>query len=277
MASLGHVAVGIAAARLFARAPGAPPFSARSAVAWSARSLLPDADVIAFGLGIPYGAPFGHRGASHSLVAALALALVTAALARRLRLPTVRSAAFVAVVVGSHGVLDAMTDGGKGIALLWPFTTERFFFPWRPIPVAPIGAGMLSARGLEVLMTELVYFSPLLLWALWPRRRRVAPVEAEVSEDESRADEIVVAPIEDSIDLHTFAPRDIESVVDEYLREARRRGFTEVRVIHGKGKGVQRRAVLRVLERHPDVASWRDAPTSRGGWGATIVELKQRT
>ena len=88
--------------------------------------------------------------------------------------------------------------------------------------------------------------------------------------------EPVELPIEREIDLHAFAPRDIASVVDEYLREARRRGFTEVRAIHGKGKGVQRRAVLRVLERHPDVASWRDAPASRGGWGPTLVELRSR-
>lgn len=89
-------------------------------------------------------------------------------------------------------------------------------------------------------------------------------------------DEIVQVPIEDSIDLHTFAPRDVVSVVDEYLREARRAGFTEVRVIHGRGKGVQRAAVRRLLASHPDVVSFGDAPASRGGWGATVVELRRR-
>lgn len=87
---------------------------------------------------------------------------------------------------------------------------------------------------------------------------------------------VVVMPIEDAIDLHTFAPRDVPSVVDEYLREARRRGLREVRVIHGKGKGVQRAVVARVLERHPDVASFASAPGTRGGWGATVVVLKPR-
>ncbi|AUX40619.1 uncharacterized protein SOCE26_020200 [Sorangium cellulosum] len=87
-------------------------------------------------------------------------------------------------------------------------------------------------------------------------------------------DDIVVMPIEDAIDLHTFAPRDVASVVEEYLYEAQRRGFREVRVIHGRGKGVQRRVVQGVLSRHPAVDGFRDAPASRGGWGATVVWLK---
>lgn len=87
-------------------------------------------------------------------------------------------------------------------------------------------------------------------------------------------DDVVAMPIEDSIDLHTFAPRDVASVVEEYLHEARARGFREVRVIHGKGKGVQRRVVQGVLGRHPAVESFRDAPSTRGGWGATVVTLR---
>ncbi|WP_437579007.1 Smr/MutS family protein [Sorangium sp. So ce887] len=87
-------------------------------------------------------------------------------------------------------------------------------------------------------------------------------------------DDVVVMPIEDAIDLHTFAPRDVASVVEEYLHEAQRRGFCEVRIIHGRGKGVQRRIVQGVLSRHPAVDGFRDAPASRGGWGATVVWLK---
>ncbi|WP_437289552.1 Smr/MutS family protein [Sorangium sp. So ce406] len=87
-------------------------------------------------------------------------------------------------------------------------------------------------------------------------------------------DDIVVMPIEDAIDLHTFAPRDVASVVEEYLHEAQQRGFREVRIIHGRGKGVQRRIVQSVLSRHPAVDGFRDAPASRGGWGATVVWLK---
>jgi DNA-nicking Smr family endonuclease len=84
----------------------------------------------------------------------------------------------------------------------------------------------------------------------------------------------VVLPIEDALDLHAFAPRDVPSVVDEYLREAARRGFAEVRLIHGRGKGVQRAVVQRLLAGHPLVLSFSGAPESRGGWGATVVVLR---
>lgn len=89
-------------------------------------------------------------------------------------------------------------------------------------------------------------------------------------------DAIVQMPIEDAIDLHTFAPRDVKSVVSEYLREARAAGFTEVRIIHGRGKGVQRATVHALLTSHPDVISFAQAPASRGGWGATIARLRPR-
>jgi DNA-nicking Smr family endonuclease len=87
-------------------------------------------------------------------------------------------------------------------------------------------------------------------------------------------DEPVRIPIEDSLDLHAFAPRDIPSVVTEYLEAARARGFTEVRLIHGRGVGVQRRIVRSLLASHPLVAAFADAPPERGGFGATIVRLK---
>jgi len=87
-------------------------------------------------------------------------------------------------------------------------------------------------------------------------------------------DEPVPIPIEDALDLHAFAPRDIPSVVAEYLEAAHRRGFGEVRLIHGRGRGVQRRIVQSVLAAHPLVAGFADAPPERGGWGATIVRLR---
>ncbi len=80
-------------------------------------------------------------------------------------------------------------------------------------------------------------------------------------------------PIEDEIDLHTFQPRDIPEVVREYINEAARLGFEEVRVIHGKGKGVQRRIVQSELSKHPLVAEYWDAPPGRGHWGATLARL----
>lgn len=88
-------------------------------------------------------------------------------------------------------------------------------------------------------------------------------------------DEPIVLPIEDSLDLHAFQPKDIASVVEEYLDECRRAGFSEVRLIHGKGVGVQRNIVRSVLSKHPVVLSYNDAPAEAGSWGATVVVLKR--
>lgn len=87
-------------------------------------------------------------------------------------------------------------------------------------------------------------------------------------------DTIVRLDIEDSIDLHGFRPRDVPSVVSEYLEEAAARGYWEVRLIHGRGKGVQRARVRALLRTHPRVLDFADAPAGRGGWGATVVRLR---
>src|SRR4051812_19962918 len=84
----------------------------------------------------------------------------------------------------------------------------------------------------------------------------------------------VVLPIEDELDLHSFAPRDIPSVVEEYLRAAREKGLREVRVVHGRGAGVQRRIVRKLLAHVEGVVAYGDAPAERGGWGATVVHLR---
>jgi len=76
-----------------------------------------------------------------------------------------------AIVAVSHGLLDTLTDGGLGIALLWPLSNHRYFAPWRPIPVAPIGARMLTGSGFRVVTTEALQFAPLLVWSLWPQIR----------------------------------------------------------------------------------------------------------
>jgi DNA-nicking Smr family endonuclease len=88
-------------------------------------------------------------------------------------------------------------------------------------------------------------------------------------------DEPLRIPIEDSLDLHAFAPADVRAVVADYLEEARARGYREVRLIHGRGTGAQRASVHALLARHPLVASYADAPAERGGWGATIVRLRE--
>lgn len=152
-------------------------------------AMLPDADVLAFALHIPYADAFGHRGASHSLLFACVLAVLAAVLAffgsrqpwsaplssgsRRTwsavscqpRLaptkagPTVTStlqaAVFVFVCAASHPLLDALTSGGLGVALAWPWSDHRFFAPWRPIRVSPFAPQFFSTRGLATLLSEL--------------------------------------------------------------------------------------------------------------------------
>lgn len=81
-------------------------------------------------------------------------------------------------------------------------------------------------------------------------------------------------PIEDHIDLHAFSPAEVRDLVDEYLSLAASAGFREVRIIHGRGSGVQRRIVRSLLSRHPQVAGYADAPPGAGGWGATLVRLR---
>ncbi len=87
-------------------------------------------------------------------------------------------------------------------------------------------------------------------------------------------DDPIVLPIEDSIDLHAFAPKDIPDVVGSYLEAAREAGFEEVRIIHGRGKGVQKERVRQVLGRSEHVAHFEEATPDRGGFGATVVRLK---
>ena len=95
--------------------------------------------------------------------------------------------------------------------------------------------------------------------------------------DDDPFPEPIVVPIEDAIDLHPFPPRDIPGVVDSYLEAAVEAGFSEVRLIHGRGKGVQRTRVRKLLEKHPLVREFREAPQERGGWGATLVWLRGRS
>lgn len=132
--------------------------STRLLAAGVAASVIPDLDVLAFRLGIPYAAEFGHRGFSHSVLFALLVALIGASLARQLRSTYKRSFWYLFAATASHGMLDAFTNGGLGIALLWPIDGERWFAPFRPIEVAPLSlARLLSPRGAAVLSSELVW------------------------------------------------------------------------------------------------------------------------
>jgi len=108
-------------------------------------------------------------------------------------------------------------------------------------------------------------------------------VETEPDSDEEGPDidavidpeQPIEHPIEDSIDLHPFLPRDVPDVVDAYLEAAVAKGLREVRLIHGRGIGVQRDRVQKLLARHPLVSGFHDAPPERGGWGATVAYLKR--
>jgi len=99
--------------------------------------------------------------------------------------------------------------------------------------------------------------------------------DEDESADPDHADPVRL-PVEDWIDLHPFPPRDIPAVVESYLETALAQGYFEVRLIHGRGTGVQRERVRSVLSRHPAVEFFNDAPPERGGWGATVVRLHLR-
>ncbi|MEQ9502557.1 MAG: metal-dependent hydrolase [Deltaproteobacteria bacterium] len=160
MASIGHLVASAAATRLYGPSDQRV---GRTFLFLTALSFLPDLDVVAFAFGIPYAHDFGHRGATHSFAFAIIVGCITWAWGGRQRL-----AVAAGLVTASHAVLDAFTDGGLGVALLWPLSSERFFFPWRPLPVAPIGHHFLSGRGLTVALTEVLLLSPLIVYAVWP-------------------------------------------------------------------------------------------------------------
>jgi inner membrane protein len=123
-------------------------------------SVLPDRDVLGFRIGVPYGHVLGYRGLSHSIAFAIFL---SASLAWLLPIEAQPSQAlrlmmfgFLCLATLSHGMLDALTNGGLGVAFFAPFDNRRHFFPWRPIRVSPIsGTAFLSARGVRVLRSEL--------------------------------------------------------------------------------------------------------------------------
>ena len=169
MASIGHVAVGLAAGRAFTKDAA---LAKKAMVAFSIVSLWPDVDAVGFLFGVRYGDVWGHRGATHSLTLALAAGALAYVLAMRWKLPALRTAVYTAVVAASHGLFDTMTyGGGLGCALLWPFSTVRYWAPFRFIPIAPIGLAILSPYGVRVMMAEVILFAPFWIYAFMPRRQ----------------------------------------------------------------------------------------------------------
>ena len=122
--------------------------------------MIPDADVIGFSFGIRSSDLFGHRGFSHSLLFALGLGLFVVLVffkdTQRLTRGWWALVSYFTLVTASHGVLDALTDGGPGVAFFTPFDNTRYFFPWRPIEVSPLRVeAFLGARGRAVLASEI--------------------------------------------------------------------------------------------------------------------------
>ena len=143
--------------------------SPRLLAAGMAAAILPDLDVAAFALGIPYADGFGHRGASHSIVFAAMIAMLGVAMCKSLHGRPMLTGIFLFACAVSHPLLDAMTSGGLGVALIWPWSEQRFFAPWRPILVSPFANGFFGARGISTLLSELRWvWLPLFLGAaLW--------------------------------------------------------------------------------------------------------------
>jgi inner membrane protein len=147
-------------------------------------SILPDVDALGLALGIPYEAALGHRGFSHSLAFALLWSLLLVVVAFRsvgiFSTTWWKLVALFFCVTASHGLLDAMTNGGLGIAFFSPFDSTRYFLPWRPIQVSPIGPGFFfSDLGRMAILSEIkfVWLPVGVVWlGLWVARKAVRRV-----------------------------------------------------------------------------------------------------
>ncbi|MGZ8251998.1 MAG: metal-dependent hydrolase [Methylophilaceae bacterium] len=127
---------------------------------------MPDIDVIAFKFGIAYASQWGHRGFTHSIAFAVVVALIAACFSRTFKSHPFTIWLMVFFSTVSHPLLDMLTNGGLGVALYWPFSNERVFFPYHPITVSPIGVGrFFTERGLAVLKSEFIWVVlPSIVW-----------------------------------------------------------------------------------------------------------------
>ncbi|MCL2160471.1 MAG: metal-dependent hydrolase [Betaproteobacteria bacterium] len=132
-------------------------------------SIIPDFDSIGFYVGIPYASWLGHRGFSHSLIFALLCGGFAAWIAPWLKASRLLSGTLVFLAVVSHIALDALTNGGLGVAVFWPYSDARYFLPWQPIQVSPMSPKVFftTEKGLRVIVSELRWvWLPLMLTAL---------------------------------------------------------------------------------------------------------------
>lgn len=161
-----------------------PQISKRVWVAGALVSVFPDIDVIGFRFGIPYGDIWGHRGFTHSLLFAALLSAAAAGILhskKDLGMGRFPLLAYLFLATASHGLLDAMTNGGLGVAFFSPFDNTRYFLPWRPILVSPISLHrFFSARGYAVLESELlwIWLPAILFAAMMLAYKRTKPAEA---------------------------------------------------------------------------------------------------
>ncbi|MBK9038805.1 MAG: metal-dependent hydrolase [Bdellovibrionales bacterium] len=127
--------------------------------------IIPDFDYLGWVLHVPYGGVWGHRGLTHSILFSFALSAL--ALAKMGKPYQINIACFLGISAVSHGVLDAMTNGGLGVAFFSPYSLARYFFSWRPIEVSPIGIRFFSWRGLVVIINEMQWiWTPCLILLL---------------------------------------------------------------------------------------------------------------
>ena len=148
----------------------------------AACAALPDVDALGYRLGVPYDSLWGHRGLTHSLLAAALVAITGAALSRlaapATRPPLARLTLLLFAATASHGLLDALTTGGLGVAFFSPWDLKRYFFAHRPIRVSPIGIrAFFSGRGLRVLLSEVVWIGLPCLGLLGLKRWAARPAE----------------------------------------------------------------------------------------------------
>jgi inner membrane protein len=148
-------------------------------------SILPDVDAVGFHAGVPYGSLWGHRGMTHSLLFAAIVAAGLALAFLRTFPPAWKLGALLFAVIVSHGILDAMTNGGLGVAFFAPFDLHRYFFSWRPIQVSPIGISrFFTWRAARILSSEALWiWCPTLAFAFLARVAQLWRRTTPASED----------------------------------------------------------------------------------------------
>ena len=177
--AFGHAALGATLGKLLLPERRYQPYWLAAAVC----AALPDVDALGYRLGVPYGSLWGHRGLTHSLLAAAVVAGLGAGLGQLARRggrpPAGRLALLLFLATASHGLLDALTTGGLGVAFFSPWELKRYFFAFRPIQVSPISIrAFLGGKGLRVLASEVLWVGlpcvGLLGLQAWLRQRRGA-------------------------------------------------------------------------------------------------------